>query len=58
MVGEASPVRALEEVLFHAQTEHASMYSWTSGSIAGHQNLRDVTNMVLLTPEWHESSEV
>ena len=40
--GWRSPVRALEDVLFHAQTEHASMYSRTSGSIAGHQYLRDM----------------
>ena len=56
--GWRSPVRALEDVLFHAQTEHASMYSRTSGSIAGHQNLRAMTNKVLLTPGWHESSKV
>ena len=40
--GWRSPVCALEEVLFRAQTEHASMYSRTSGSIAGHQYLRDM----------------
>ena len=48
--GWRSPVHALEDVLFCAQTEHASMYSWTSVSIAGHQNLRDMMNVVLLTP--------
>ena len=43
-------MRDLEDVLFYAQTEHASRYSWTSIFIAGHQNLQDMTNMVLLTP--------
>ena len=49
---------ALEDVFLRAQTEHASMYSRTSVSIAGHQNLWEMTNMVVLTPGWHESSEV
>ena len=53
-----SPVRAWEDVLLRAQTEQASMYSRTSDSIAGHQNLREMTYMVRLTPGWHESSEV
>ena len=56
--GWSSPVRAWENVLLRAQTEQASMYSRTSGSMAGHQNLREITNMVLLTPGWQESSEV
>ena len=53
-----SPVRALEEDLLRAQTEQASTYSRTSDSIAGHQNLREMTYMARLTPGWHESSEV
>ena len=56
--GWRSPVCALEDILFRAQTEHASIYSRTFGSIAGHQNLWDMTNIVLLTPGWHESSKV
>ena len=56
--GCRSPVRALDDVLLRAQTEHASMYSRTSDSIAGHQNLREMTYIVRLTPGWHESSEV
>ena len=48
--GWSSPVRALEDVLLRAQTEQASMYSRTACSIAGHQNLQEMTNMVLLTP--------
>ena len=41
------PMRDLEDVLFLVQTEHAFMYSWTSGSIDGHQNLQEMANIVL-----------
>ncbi|KAM8756297.1 LOW QUALITY PROTEIN: interferon-induced GTP-binding protein Mx-like [Acanthopagrus schlegelii] len=43
--GCKSPDRALDDDLLRAQTEHASMYSRTSDSIAGHQNLREMTYM-------------
>ena len=42
-------MRDLEDVLFRAQTEHASMYSRTSSSMDGHQNCREMMNIVLLT---------
>ena len=48
--GCRGPMRDPEDVLFRAQTEHASMYSWTSGSMDGHQNHQEMTNIVLLTP--------
>ena len=32
------PMRGPEDVLFRAQTEHASMYSRTSDFMEGHQN--------------------
>ena len=37
----------LENVLFLAQTEHASTYSRTSSSIDGHQNCWEMANIVL-----------
>ena len=52
------PMRDPEDVLFRAQTEQASTYSRTSGSMEGHQNLREIANIVLRTPGWQESSEV
>ena len=48
--GCKSPMRAPEEVLFLAQTAHASMYSLTPTSMDGHQNRWEMTNTVLLTP--------
>ena len=48
--GWSNPVRACDDVLLRAQTEQASMYSRTSDSMAGDQNLREMTYIVLLTP--------
>jgi len=43
-------MRGPEDVLFRAQTEHASMYSRTSDFIEGHQNRWEMTNIVRWTP--------
>ena len=48
--GCKSPMRAPEEVLFLAQTAHASMYSLTPTSMDGHQNRWEMANTVLLIP--------
>lgn len=48
--GWNSPMRAAEDVLFLAQTEQAPIYSRTSGSMDGHQNLWEMVNIVRRTP--------
>ena len=44
------PMRDPEDVLLRAQTKQASTYSRTSGYMDGHQNRREMANIVLQTP--------